>query len=99
MRVANSPPLHILLDIEEILELDAPGLTWSRLEHEATKLGVEHRSSLALSRKYSAWLQEWCWAGLTWSLHIGGLAHHHLVQGVSRQLQELRECPLGAKKA
>ena len=35
------PELHVRLDVQELLEIDAPWLPGCGLEHEPTKLGVE----------------------------------------------------------
>lgn len=41
------PPLHVTLDIQQILEIDTPWRTWCCFEHEATELRMEHRRCLA----------------------------------------------------
>lgn len=42
MLVDNGPPFHVLLNVQQVLETNAPGLAGRSLEHEAAKLGVEH---------------------------------------------------------
>jgi hypothetical protein len=38
-----APELHIRLNLQELLEANSPRLSGSSLEHESTKLRVEHR--------------------------------------------------------
>ena len=42
------PPLHVWFDIKQVLEANAPWLSWSRFKHEPSKLGVENGSRVLL---------------------------------------------------
>ena len=42
------PPFHIVFDVQEILEADAPWFARGCFEHEPTKFGMERRDGFAI---------------------------------------------------
>jgi hypothetical protein len=47
--MVDLPPLHVWLDIEQILEPDAPGFTRSCFKHKPAKLGVENWCGIVMT--------------------------------------------------
>lgn len=43
MKKSNLPPLHIALDLEQVLEINPPWLCRGSLQHESSEFGVEMR--------------------------------------------------------